>query len=204
MGLMAEMKESVEREAKRYKCFYDYKNPNEVMSPECKYKPLCGCHAVQPPSPLSVQRHEREVSMRKKWCQQNNMEVNNSNLYKAPGDDNNFVYKRKPWRADGSFEPSAQYTVPRSQEEIAFEKQQKILWQESANWYCKKCNIKVDRPSRPFVGGPEPFWWWWCENCRTKHNSKMPLHMQIKNEPAQPVQNENKRNKISSFFKKLV
>ena len=39
MGLMAEMKESVEREAKRYKCFYDYKNPNEVMSPECKYKP---------------------------------------------------------------------------------------------------------------------------------------------------------------------
>ena len=194
----------MEREKKRYKTLYEYKNPNKVISTECKYQPFCGCHAKQPPSPASVRRHEREVSMRQKWCQENQMEVTNANLYKAPGDDDNFVYKRKPWREDGSFEPSAQYTVARSREEMEFEKQQKLLWQESNNWHCKKCNVKVNRPSRPYVGGPEPFWWWWCENCRLQHNAKMPLHMQIKKETTVQTEKKSNANKISNFFKKIV
>ena len=169
---------------KRLKVNYNYTNPNcKALFTECPYKPHCGCHASTPPSPTKIQQHEREVSMRRKWCQQNGLEITNKNMFKAPGDNSNFVYNRKPWREDGSYDPSAIYSVPKSDAEIQFEIQQKKLWKESENWICRKCKTKVNRPSRPYQGGPEPFWWWWCQTCRVNYNTTAPDYMKIKSSP---------------------
>lgn len=197
-----------QKPAKRFKTDYDYTNPNcSAKFSECPYKPHCGCHAKTPPSPKTIQRHEREVSMRQKWCHMNGLEVTNQNLFKAPGDDSNFVYNRKPWREDGSFDPSAIYSVPKSDAEVEFEIQQKKLWKESENWICRKCKAKVNRPSRPYQGGPEPFWWWWCDTCRQNYNQKVPDHLKIKGDQkvstsVQPSDKQSQKGTIHAFFKK--
>ena len=132
----------------------------------CDQTRLCGCRATKSPSSMEIEKHEAEVTRRMVWCLKNGKTPANLHVHKAPGDDDNFVYKVPPWLPDGSVNPCGVYTEALSYEEKAFVK---LHTEKDKEWICKSCKEIVHARPREFIsknGEPEPWNWWFCLKCK--------------------------------------
>ena len=151
---------------------FDFTNPNPGESArlarECDLRPVCGCHAPRAPTAALVARHEAEVARRTQWCVRHGLEPTMLNLAMAPGDDSQFVYGVKPWTVSGLADPRGQYSLGLRAEEREEAKKQAALWHEEP-WICTLCAKDMGRAARAYEGDNEPFWWYWCDECRVKN-----------------------------------
>lgn len=119
-------------------------------------------------------RHSLEYNSRVAWCVRQGPEYwpAHENKHRAPGDDNNFIFKIPPWNADGSPNPLG---IPdnRFVDPVPKGFEVPIDHHDKSGWNCRKCNQWISSQPREYEGGTEPDDWWWCRTCqKEKQTSK--------------------------------
>lgn len=112
-------------------------------------------------------RHREEISRRRNWCCNEKLFPTEENLWRAPGDDTQFMFGVSPWMPD-SGEPNPA-GVPYGVKESYHAKNKRKADGSAASaegWSCHLCHKWVDFPPRPYAGDKEPHYWWWCFSCR--------------------------------------
>lgn len=115
-------------------------------------------------------RHHEELGRRSKWCQQKKLFPLQDNLWQAPGDDLQFMLGVRPW-LPGSNEPNPAGVPWGVEDRICSRSIDSSGWQKKKEvgekgWNCHQCKKWVDVPPRAFEGTEEPYYWWWCVQCR--------------------------------------
>jgi len=124
----------------------------------------CGCHEFKQADPEVIERHEREVLRRLKWCIENGHVPAHEHLHLAPGDDTQFVYGVPPWTSDGKPNPMGIYYTP----ECPVMRKLGSEQNNAQGWTCTQCKVWVEHAPRSYHGGEEPWNWWFCMECKAK------------------------------------
>ena len=138
-----------------------YENPNHKRKRPCALAPHCGCHGFRAPPPEAMAQHEAEVGRRLAWCVREGRVPAFEHLHEAPGDDAQFVYGVPPWKPDGSPNPAG---VPFTPEDA------KLAAKPTGpqGYECRRCFVWVPIPPRAYLGGEEPWNWWFCMKCKAE------------------------------------
>jgi len=118
------------------------------------------------PSERALAMHRDEVFRRLRWCvdQGESHWPAHAHVHLAPGDDSNFVMGVSPYGVDGAPNPAG--IAGTLEDNTDRPTGSVLLADEVFGWDCRVCQQRVEQRPRPYTGGPEPLWWWWCPRCR--------------------------------------
>lgn len=149
-----------------------FKNPNKSSLSLCACKQPCGRTSYKKVDTEKILEHDCEHMRRLAWCVNKKLVPAHEHVHKAPGDDSRFVYNVPPWNQDGSPNPCgifySETDVYLKQIEQDSRANESASMYGSKSWSCHRCGKTVKMPPRPYVGGPEPWDWWFCFECKAK------------------------------------
>lgn len=145
-----------------------FKNPNKSSLSLCACKQPCGQTSYKKVDIERMNEHDSEHMRRLAWCVDKKLVPAHEHVHKAPGDDSRFVYNVPPWNQDGSPNPCGVYYSETDTilQHIEKDSRRNASVFGSESWSCHRCCKTVKMRPRPYVGGPEPWDWWFCFECK--------------------------------------